>query len=103
MSSSQSSKKRHIAEDVFIPLPKLVKALDYEETTHVAEPAGWVDPSEVLACVENLEAPKFEWVYNNCVVFDWMVPDWMDEKQIETEVCEWAHSQPEENLICIST
>jgi hypothetical protein len=103
MASAQSSKKRNSDDSGFLPLPKLVKAMEYEETMPIAEPSGWVDPSEVLDCVEGIDVPKFEWVFNNCVVFDWMVPDWMEEKQIETEVYEWAQSQPEENLICIST
>ena len=102
MSAAQSS-KRHRDDGGFLPPPKLVRAMDPDEAMPVAEPIGWTDPSEVLDCVENVETPKFEWIFNNCVVFDWMVPDWMDEKQIETEVYEWAQSQPEENLICSST
>jgi hypothetical protein len=103
MASAQSSKKRHSDEGVFIPPPKLVKVMEPDETMPIAEPVGWVDPSEVLDCVEIIAKHKFEWVLKNCVVFDWMVPDWMEEKQIETEVYEWAQSQPEENLICVST
>ena len=44
MSSAQSSKKRHSDDGVFIPPPKLVKAMDNEEVMPLAEPVGWVDP-----------------------------------------------------------
>jgi hypothetical protein len=59
-----------------------------------------VDPSEIMDCVEDLTVPKFECVYNNCVVFDWMVPDWMDEEQTLAEVSNWGESQPDEILVC---
>ena len=34
------------------------------------------------------------------VVFDWMVPDWMDEEQTLAEVSNWGESQPDEILVC---
>jgi len=93
-------------EGTFIPAPQAVRASSADEQDEalpepeLPPPVQWVDPSEIMDCVEDLTVPKFEWVYNNCVVFDWMVPDWMDEEQTLAEVSNWGESQPAEILVC---
>ena len=107
----QGGKKRRVydvadEEGTFIPAPQTVRASIADEQDEalpepeLPPPVQWVDPSEVLDCVAELVVPKFEWVYNNCVVFDWTVPDWMDEQQTLDEVSHWGESQPDEILVC---
>ena len=54
-----------------------------------------IDGAWFLCLDQNLDLK-----FNNCVVFDWMVPDWMDEQQTADEVSNWGHSQPDEILVC---
>jgi hypothetical protein len=81
---TNSPKRRRVydvasEEGTFIPAPQAVRASSADEQDEalpepeLPPPVQWVDPSEIMDCVEDLTVPKFEWVYNNCVVFDWMV------------------------------
>ena len=107
---ANTPKRRRVDDDneegTYIPPPQSVRAFSaHEEDEALPEPElpetdKWVDPSEIMDCVADLTVPKFEWVFNNCVVFDWMVPDWMDEQQTADEVSNWGHSQPDEILVC---